>query len=78
MRLEAILQFLFFPHSKVNMKIISYFTDINGSDLKENEKERIAKVCLPANENYLVESRKYDVGAFWTYIKASKIKLALG
>ena len=60
------------------MKIISCFTDINGSDLKENEKERIAKVCLPANENYLVESRKYDVGAFWTYIKASKIKLALG
>ena len=60
------------------MKIISYFTDENGSDSKENGIERIAKVCLPANENYLVESRKYDVGALWMYIKASKIKLALG
>ena len=60
------------------MKIISYFTDENGSDSKENGKERIAKVCPPANENYLVESRKYDVGALWMYIKASKIKLALG
>ena len=58
------------------MKIISYFTDGNGSDSKENEKERIAKVCLPANENYLVESRKYDFGTFWTNVKASKIKLA--
>ena len=77
MGLEAILQLSFFPHSKVNM-IISYFTDENGSDSKENEKERIAKVCLPSNENYRVESRKYDVGAFWRYVKASKIKLALG
>ena len=60
------------------MKNISYFTDGNETDSKENEKERIAKVCLPANENYLVESRKYDCGAVWTYVKASKVKLALG
>ena len=77
-RLEAILLLSFFPHSKVNMKIISYYTDGNGSDSKENGKERIAKVCLPSNENYRVESRKYDFGAFWTYVKASKIELALG
>ena len=58
------------------MKIIFYFTDGTGSGPEENGKERIAKVCLPANENYLVESRKYDFGTFWTNVKASKIKLA--
>ena len=60
------------------MKNISYFTDGNETDSKENEKERTAKVCLPSNDNHLVESRKYDCGAVWTYVKASKVKLALG
>ena len=82
MRLEAIRELSFLPYSKVNMKIIFYFTDGNGSGPEENEKERFAKVHLQLNEKDLVERRQYDLRTFCRRIKSRNptfwMKLALG